>query len=132
MRVPRKQFKLLRDQYSDFPYPVFAEEWGFLGGILLLGLYGFLSVWAIRVASQSKDRFGAALAVGVGAMIFWQAFINLGMVLGLLPVVGVPLPLFSSGGSSVMTMLMGMGLLMNVSMRRNYIAPVRRGDLLMR
>jgi rod shape determining protein RodA len=132
MRGTQNQFKFLPDQYSDFPYPVFAEEWGFLGGILLLGLYGFLSVWAIRVASQSKDRFGAALAVGVGAMIFWQAFINLGMVLGLLPVVGVPLPLFSSGGSSVMTMLMGMGLLMNVSMRRNYIAPVRRGDLLMR
>jgi rod shape determining protein RodA len=132
MRGTQNQFKFLPDQYSDFPYPVFAEEWGFLGGILLLGLYGFLSVWAIRVASQSKDRFGAALAVGVGAMIFWQAFINLGMVLGLLPVVGVPLPLFSSGGSSVMTMLMGMGLLMNISMRRNYIAPVRRGDLLMR
>jgi rod shape determining protein RodA len=84
------------------------------------------------VASQSKDRFGAALSIGIGAMIFWQAIINLGMVVGLLPVVGVPLPLFSSGGSSVMTMLMGVGLLMNVSMRRNYIAPVRRGDLLMR
>jgi len=132
MRGTQNQFKFLPDQYSDFPYPVFAEEWGFVGGILLLGLYGFLSVWAIRVASQSKDRFGAALSIGIGAMIFWQAIINLGMVLGLLPVVGVPLPLFSSGGSSVMTMLMGVGLLMNVSMRRNYIAPVRRGDLLMR
>jgi rod shape determining protein RodA len=132
MRGTQNQFKFLPDQYSDFPYPVFAEEWGFVGGILLIGLYGFLSVWAIRVASQSKDRFGAALSIGIGAMIFWQALINLGMVLGLLPVVGVPLPLFSSGGSSVMTMLMGVGLLMNVSMRRNYIAPVRRGDLLMR
>jgi len=132
MRGTQNQFKFLPDQYSDFPYPVFAEEWGFVGGVLLLGLYGFLSVWAIRVASQSKDRFGAALAIGIGAMIFWQAIINLGMVVGLLPVVGVPLPLFSSGGSSVMTVLMGVGLLMNVSMRRNYIAPVRRGDSLMR
>jgi rod shape determining protein RodA len=132
MRGTQNQFKFLPDQYSDFPYPVFAEEWGFVGGVLLLGLYGFLSVWAIRVASQSKDRFGAALSIGIGAMIFWQAIINLGMVLGLLPVVGVPLPLVSSGGSSVMTMLMGVGLLMNVSMRRNYIAPVRRGDLLVR
>ncbi len=132
MRGTQNQFKFLPDQYSDFPYPVFAEEWGFVGGIVLIGLYGFLSVWAIRVASQSKDRFGSALSIGIGAMIFWQALINLGMVLGLLPVVGVPLPLFSSGGSSVMTMLMGIGLLMNVSMRRNYIAPVRRGDLLMR
>jgi rod shape determining protein RodA len=126
MRGTQNQFKFLPDQYSDFPFPVFAEDWGFIGGLVLIGLYGFLSVWAIRVASQSKDRFGAVLAVGVGAMIFWQAFINLGMVLGLLPVVGVPLPLFSSGGSSIITMLMGVGLLMNVSMRRNYFAPVRR------
>jgi rod shape determining protein RodA len=132
MRGTQNQFKFLPDQYSDFPFPVFAEDWGFLGGIVLLGLYGFLSIWAIRVASQSKDRFGAVLSVGIGAMIFWQAFINLGMVLGLLPVVGVPLPLFSSGGSSVLTMLIGIGLLMNVSMRRNYFAPVRRGDLLVR
>ena len=132
MRGTQNQFKFLPDQYSDFPFPVFAEDWGFLGGVLLLGLYGFLSIWAIRVASQSKDRFGAALAVGIGAMIFWQAFINLGMVLGLLPVVGVTLPLFSSGGSSVLTVLIGVGLLMNVSMRRNYFAPVKRGDLLAR
>ena len=67
MRGTQNQFKFLPDQYSDFPYPVFAEEWGFVGGILLLGLYGFLSVWAIRVASQSKDRFGAAL-IGIGAI----------------------------------------------------------------
>ena len=132
MRGTQNQFKFLPDQYSDFPFPVFAEDWGFVGGVLLLGLYGFLSIWAIRVASQSKDRFGAALAVGIGSMIFWQAFINLGMVLGLLPVVGVTLPLFSSGGSSVLTVLIGIGLLMNVSMRRNYFAPVKRGDLLAR
>jgi rod shape determining protein RodA len=132
MRGTQNQFKFLPDQYSDFPFPVFAEDWGFAGGFLLLGLYGFLSIWAIRVASQSKDRFGAALSVGIGAMIFWQAFINLGMVLGLLPVVGVTLPLFSSGGSSVLTVLIGVGLLMNVSMRRNYFAPVKRGDLLAR
>jgi rod shape determining protein RodA len=132
MRGTQNQFKFLPDQYSDFPFPVFAEDWGFVGGVLLLGLYGFLSIWAIRVASQSKDRFGAALAVGIGAMIFWQAFINLGMVLGLLPVVGVTLPLFSSGGSSVLTVLIGVGLLMNVSMRRNHFAPVKRGDLLAR
>jgi len=132
MRGTQNQFKFLPDQYSDFPFPVFAEDWGFLGALVLLGLYGFLSVWAIRVASQSKDRFGAVLSIGIGAMIFWQAFINLGMVVGLLPVVGVPLPLFSSGGSSVLTMLIGVGLLMNVSMRRNYFAPVRRGDLLIR
>jgi rod shape determining protein RodA len=75
-------------------------------------------VWAIHVASQAKDRFGAAIAIGVGAMLFWHVVFNVGMALGLLPVVGVTLPLFSYGGSSVVTMMVGLGLLMNVSMRR--------------
>jgi rod shape determining protein RodA len=75
-------------------------------------------VWAIHVASQAKDRFGAALATGVGALIFWHAVFNIGMAIGVLPVVGVTLPLFSYGGSSVVTILVALGLLMNVSMRR--------------
>jgi rod shape determining protein RodA len=132
MRGTQNQFKFLPDQFSDFPFPVFAEDWGFVGGLVLVTLYAFLGLWAIRIASQSRDRFGAVLAIGIGAMVFWQAFINLGMVLGLLPVVGVTLPLFSSGGSSVMTVLIGLGMLMNVSMRRHNVAPVRRGDLLLR
>jgi rod shape determining protein RodA len=118
MRGTQNQFSFLPDQYSDFPFAVFAEDWGFLGCIVLVGLYAFLVLWAVRIASVAKDRFGAVLAVGVGAMIFWHAFFNLGMVIGLLPVVGVTLPLFSHGGSSVLTVLMGIGLLMNVSMRR--------------
>lgn len=118
MRGTQNQFSFLPDQYSDFPFAVFAEDWGFLGCLLLVGLYAFLVLWSIRVASLAKDRFGAVIAVGVGAMIFWHAFFNIGMVIGLLPVVGVTLPLFSHGGSSVLTILMGIGLLMNVSMRR--------------
>lgn len=132
MQGTQNQFKFLPEQYTDFPFPVFAEDWGFVGAIVLIGLYAFLSIWAIRVASQAKDRFGAALAIGVGALVFWHAVINLGMVAGILPVVGVTLPLFSYGGSSAITMLIGIGLLMNVSMRRNYFAPIRRGDLLAR
>jgi rod shape determining protein RodA len=87
-------------------------------------------MWAIRVASTAKDRFGAVLAIGVGALIFWHAFFNLGMATGLLPVVGVTLPLFSYGGSSIVTVMMGIGLLMNVSMRRFYVSPGRAGRLL--
>lgn len=126
----QNQFKFLPDQYSDFPYAVLAEEWGFIGSVVLIGLYAFLSLWSVRIASQAKDRFGAVIAIGVGAMIFWHAVINLGMVLGMLPVVGATLPLFSYGGSSAITILIGIGLLMNVSMRRNQFAPAR--DLLMR
>ncbi len=114
----QNQFRFLPDQHSDFPFSVWAEEHGFIGTALILGLYLFLVVWGLKIASQAKDRFGAVVAVGVSAMIFWQAIINVGMVSGMLPVVGMTLPLFSYGGSSVLTILMGIGLLMNVSMRR--------------
>jgi len=118
MNGMQNQYRFLPDQYTDFPYPVFAEEWGFVGTLVLLGLYGFLVVWSIRIASLARDRFGAVVAVGCGALIFWHCVINLGMSSGLLPVVGMTLPLFSYGGSSVMTVLLAVALLMNVSMRR--------------
>ncbi len=114
----QNQFGFLPDQFSDFPFAVFAEDWGFAGAVVLLALYAFVTIWSVHVASQAKDRFGAAIAVGVGALFFWHTVFNVGMALGLLPVVGVTLPLFSYGGSSAVTMLVGQGLLMNVSMRR--------------
>jgi len=130
MRGSQNQFMFLHEQHSDFPFPVFAEEWGFAGSLLLVGLYGLLVLWCLRVASMAKDRFGAVLAVGVGSIIFWHAVFNLGMATGLLPIVGVTLPLFSYGGSSVMTVLLGVGLVMNVSMRRFYASPSRTTQLL--
>ena len=72
----------------------------------------------LRIGQTAKDRFGAVLATGVAAIIFWHAFFNLGMVVGILPVVGVTLPLFSAGGSSVLTMMIGVGLVYNVALRR--------------
>lgn len=119
MRGTQNQFLFLPDQYSDFPFSVFAEDWGFVGSLLLVGLYAFLVLWSVRVASTARDRFGAVLSIGVGALVFWHAFFNLGMVTGILPVVGVTLPLFSYGGSSVLTVMIGLGLLMNVSLRRH-------------
>lgn len=114
----QNQFGFLPDQFSDFPFSVFAEDWGFIGCIALLAMYAFVCAWAVNIASLSKDRFGAAVAVGIGAMFFWHTFFNIGMTLGVLPVVGITLPLFSYGGSSTLTTLMGFGLLMNVSLRR--------------
>ena len=116
----QNQFGFLPDQFSDFPFSVFAEDWGFFGSMALLALYCFVCVWSVKIASMAKDRFGAAVAIGVGAMFFWHTIFNLGMVLGVLPVVGITLPLFSYGGSSVLTIMVGIGLLMNVSMRRHY------------
>lgn len=114
----QNQFGYLPDQYSDFPFAVFAEDWGFIGCVLLLAVYCFVCIWAINIASMAKDRFGAAVAIGVGSLFFWHTFFNVGMVLGVLPVVGITLPLFSYGGSNCLTMLVSLGLLMNVSVRR--------------
>ena len=114
----QNQFGFLPDQFSDFPFAVFSEDWGFVGAVSLIALYAFLAIWSIYVASEAKDRFGAALAIGVGSMIFWHAVLNIGMAVGVVPVVGITLPLFSYGGSSTVTTLIGIGLLMNVSMRR--------------
>jgi rod shape determining protein RodA len=109
----------LPEQHTDFIFSVLAEEHGFLACLLLLILYGAIFVAALGVAYVARDRFGAFLAVGVAAMIFWQVFENIGMVTGLMPVTGITLPLMSYGGSSMVSVLIGIGLLVNVSMRRH-------------
>ena len=85
---------------------------------MLLMLYMFLIIWGIYISRRAADRFGMFLAMGVTSMIFWHIVVNLGMVIGLMPVVGVPLPLFSYGGTSMVTTMIGVGLLMSVSIRR--------------
>lgn len=105
-------------QSSDFPFAIFAEEHGFLGAAFLILLYCVLILWCVRIAANARDRFGAVIAIGVGSIFFWQVLINLGMVMGTLPVVGVTLPLFSAGGSSILTFMLCIGLLMNVSIHR--------------
>ena len=109
----------LPEQHTDFIFSVWAEEHGFLASILLLGLYGLFFAFALGVAMQARDRFGAFVAVGVAAMIFWQVFENIGMVVGLLPVTGITLPLMSYGGSSMMSVLLSLGLLASIAMRRH-------------
>lgn len=113
----QNRLDFLPAQHTDFVFSVFAEEWGFLGCVILLGLYFGLVFFALRAMARAKDRLGAMLASGVVAVLFWQVVINVAMVAGLLPVVGIPLPFFSYGGSSLVTMLVGLGLLINVNMR---------------
>ncbi len=119
MKSTQNQFHFLPECRTDFPFAVWGEEWGFLGGIVLIALYLFIILWAVKLASEARDRFGAVLCVGVAALYFWHAVINMGMVTGLMPVVGVTLPLMSYGGSSTVTMLLAAGLLMNVSIRKS-------------
>ena len=118
MKGTQCKLGFLPEQQTDFIFSVLAEEWGFIGSLVVIGLYLVLILWGLRIAVTAKDRFAAILSFGVTAMLFWHAFINIGMVLGIMPVVGIPLPLLSYGGSFMVSTLMGVGLLMNVSMRR--------------
>ena len=95
--------------WTDFPFAVWAEEWGFAGCAVLLLAYLVLILWILKIAGEARDRFGATVCVGVAAMIFWHVVINIGMVSGTLPVVGVTLPLISYGGSSILTTVAALG-----------------------
>ncbi|MCC6750754.1 MAG: rod shape-determining protein RodA [Deltaproteobacteria bacterium] len=119
MQGTQNQFHFLPERWTDFPFAVWAEEWGFLGSVLLLGIYVFLVLWAVKIATQARDRFGAVLCVGVAALYFWHVVISVGMVIGIVPVVGVTLPFVSYGGSSLVTMFCATGLLMNVAVRKS-------------
>ena len=118
MKGTQNQLNFLPEHWTDFPFAVWAEEWGLVGGLVLLLCYLFLILWSLGVSATARDRFGQMLAFGVAALIFWHTVINIGMVTGALPVVGVTLPMFSYGGSSLLTVMISMGLLMNVSIRR--------------
>jgi rod shape determining protein RodA len=114
----QNQFDFLPEHWTDFPYSVWAEEWGFVGSVFLLALFGFLLVWILNVALSARDRTGAVICLGVAAMTFWHVLINVAMVLGLAPVVGVTLPFISYGGSSLIIFFSAMGLVANVSLRK--------------
>ncbi len=112
------KLRYLPDKHTDFIFPVLAEEWGLIGGWLMLGLYVFLLWNGMMIAIKAREPFGSFLAIGVVSLLFWHLFINLGGVLGMIPLTGVPLPFLSYGGTSTLAFLMGIGLLLNIHMRR--------------
>ncbi|MFH1084222.1 MAG: rod shape-determining protein RodA [Chloroflexota bacterium] len=117
-RGTQTQLHFLRVRHTDFIFSVLAEELGFAGSLLLLILFVFLGLRLIRIAATARDAFGRLLVSGVAAMILAQAFINLGMNANILPVTGLPLPLVSYGGSSLIATLLGLGLAQSVAMRQ--------------
>jgi rod shape determining protein RodA len=119
MQGMQNKLQYLPERHTDFIFPVLAEEWGFLGALVVVLLYFALVLTGIRIASQARDRFGLFLAVGISALLFWQIVINIGGVLGLLPLTGVTLPILSYGGSSLLTTFIGIGMLFNLSSRRH-------------
>lgn len=108
----------LPEQHTDFIFSVLAEEWGFFGSAFFIVLYMLIIIWGLGIAIRSREPFGTVLAVGITSMMFWQVLVNIAMALGLLPVVGVTLPLISYGGSSLVATMLGIGILLNISMRR--------------
>jgi rod shape determining protein RodA len=118
MHGTQNRLNFLPEQHTDFIFSVFAEEWGFLGACVLLVLYVALLLRCFMVIGRARDSFGVLLAFGVTASIFWQVLINIAMASGALPVVGVTLPFFSYGGSSLLVSMIAVGLLLNISMRR--------------
>jgi rod shape determining protein RodA len=114
----QSQLRFLPEQHTDFAFSVWAEEWGFLGCVVLLLLFFLLLYRGFSIAFNSKNGSGALLSLCIVLLLFWQVLINIGMTIGLFPVVGVPLPFFSYGGSSLLTCMFAIGLLLNISMRK--------------
>ncbi|MEZ4751483.1 MAG: rod shape-determining protein RodA [Bdellovibrionota bacterium] len=116
----QSRLNFIPEQHTDFIFSVLAEERGFVGAVILLVLYFLYCMFALRTVARARDKFEMLLAFGVTAVLFWHVFINLGMVTGLLPIVGVTLPFLSYGGTSILTFLLITGLILNIS-RKRYI-----------
>ena len=114
----QKALAFLPMQHNDFIFSVIGEEWGFVGSLVVVGLFGLLVFRALRLAVQCRSPFGSLLLVGVAGLIFYHASVNMAMTMGLFPVTGLPLPFLSYGGSFLLTMLAGLGLMANVAVHR--------------
>jgi rod shape determining protein RodA len=110
--------RFLPEKHTDFIFSVFAEEWGFAGSIMLLGIYLMLFLRGLDTAMKAKDEFGRLTAIGITAMFFIYFCVNIGMALGIMPVVGVPLPFVSYGGTALLSNFIAAGILINIRTRR--------------
>jgi rod shape determining protein RodA len=121
MRGSQAQLEFLPERSTDFAYAVFAEEWGFLGSMLLLALYTALLFRGLLIATQAPSLFSRLLAGSLTLVIFTYAAVNMGMVIGILPVVGVPMPFISYGGTALLTLGVACGMLMSVQRHRSLV-----------
>jgi len=112
--APQIRLNFVPESHTDFIFAAVGEEYGFVGAALVLSLYALLIWRALRILTMSKDLFGSLVAGGVAAMLMFQVFVNVGMAVGIMPITGVTLPLMSYGGSSVITTLLGVGLLQSI------------------
>ena len=124
----QSHLNFLPEKQTDFIFTMLAEEWGLVGGVVLLVLYLTLVAYGYAIGLRSRSQFGRILALGLTTMFFLYIFINVAMVMGLVPVVGVPLPLISYGGTAMITVLIGFGMVLGVYVHRDVIIG-RRGGL---
>ena len=124
----QSHLNFLPEKQTDFIFTMLAEEWGLVGGVVLLTLYLTLVAYGYAIGLRSRSQFGRILALGLTTMFFLYIFINVAMVMGLVPVVGVPLPLISYGGTAMITVLVGFGMVLGVHVHRDVIIG-RRGGL---
>jgi len=122
----QSHLNFLPEKQTDFIFTMLAEEFGMAGGFLLLGLYGLVILYGFAIAVRSRSQFGRLVAIGLATTFFLYVFINVAMVMGLIPVVGVPLPLISYGGTAMLTVLISFGLILSVSVHRDVVI-ARRG-----
>jgi rod shape determining protein RodA len=115
----QSHLNFLPERQTDFIFTMLAEEFGLVGGLVLLGLYAILIGYGLAIGLRSRNQFGRIVAVGLAGNLFLYVFINMAMVMGLIPVVGVPLPLISYGGTAMLTVLVGFGLIMSVYINRD-------------
>jgi rod shape determining protein RodA len=111
----QSHLNFLPEKQTDFIFTMYSEEFGLIGGIVLLCLYAMLIFYGYQIALKSRSQFGRLVALGITTIIFLYVFINMAMVMGMLPVVGVPLPLISYGGTAMLTLLFGIGLIFSVA-----------------
>lgn len=116
----QSHLQYLPEQHTDFVFATMAEEWGLIGGVLLLLAYGVLLNWALRVARGTRSPFGRLVAAGLSMTIFFYVAVNAMMVMGMAPVVGLPMPLMSYGGSAMLTVMIALGILMSVHRDRDH------------
>lgn len=125
MQGTQAHLNFLPEKQTDFIFTTLAEEMGMAGALALLAIYICIFIYGMAIALRARHQYGRLVAAGVTGMFFLYVFINIAMVTGLVPVVGVPLPLVSYGGTSMMTLLFGMGLLLNVYVHRDMQLPRR-------
>jgi rod shape determining protein RodA len=123
----QSHLQFLPEKQTDFIFTMLSEEFGFVGGLVLIGLYTVIVLYGLAIALRARSQFGRLVAVGLLSGIYLNALINMAMVMGLVPVVGEPLPLVSYGGTSMLTLLFGFGILIGVYVHRDVVVP-RRGD----